>query len=379
MRRGLPGGAPGRGGPAATSATSASLRRPSPERSWPAAPPTRGAARAASRRAPAGSSATCRDAAPMREAPPSRLPPRGRRVALPPSRKTPPSTERRDRRRRRPSRTPRRSRVRRRRSTAEQPAADPVGDVAATMEDAADAASAEAAPIVEDAAEPSPTDARGGRRRGRAERAGDRVRSKTGSWRPEDDLDAGSLDIERIDTVQSAVDDIGDAMMFPDSPTASERGRGCRSSRRGTPSPRRSPRRRPSRPRRPRGDGGLRRTPGAGGTVRTGGTVGAGGTRAACRARRKHPGVGAFTFGKRDPKDKARRLARVLVSDMIMYNPERHERALASGTLEGGLRGRDREVLEGVRGAGGRGDGRAATPTGRTPSTTSWPRDSSVF
>jgi len=46
------------------------------------------------------------------------------------------------------------------------------------------------------------------------------------------------------------------------------------------------------------------------------------------------PGVGAFTLGKRDPKDKARRLARVLVSDMIMYNPERHERALARGTLK---------------------------------------------
>jgi predicted Zn finger-like uncharacterized protein len=46
------------------------------------------------------------------------------------------------------------------------------------------------------------------------------------------------------------------------------------------------------------------------------------------------PGVGAFTLGKRDPKDKARRLARVLVSDMIMYNPERHERALANGTLK---------------------------------------------
>jgi predicted Zn finger-like uncharacterized protein len=44
--------------------------------------------------------------------------------------------------------------------------------------------------------------------------------------------------------------------------------------------------------------------------------------------------TGAFTFGKRDPADKARRLARVLVSDMIMYNPERHERALANGTLK---------------------------------------------
>lgn len=45
------------------------------------------------------------------------------------------------------------------------------------------------------------------------------------------------------------------------------------------------------------------------------------------------PAVGSFTFGKRDPKEKARRLARVLVSDMIMYNPERHQRALANGTL----------------------------------------------
>ena len=40
-----------------------------------------------------------------------------------------------------------------------------------------------------------------------------------------------------------------------------------------------------------------------------------------------------FTFGKRDPTDKAKRLARVLVSDMIMYNSERHQSALAGGTL----------------------------------------------
>lgn len=43
--------------------------------------------------------------------------------------------------------------------------------------------------------------------------------------------------------------------------------------------------------------------------------------------------VQAFTFGKRDPTDKAKRLARVLVSDMIMYNAERHQNALAAGTL----------------------------------------------
>lgn len=43
--------------------------------------------------------------------------------------------------------------------------------------------------------------------------------------------------------------------------------------------------------------------------------------------------VQGFTFGKRDPTDKAKRLARVLVSDMIMYNAERHQNALAQGTL----------------------------------------------
>ena len=42
----------------------------------------------------------------------------------------------------------------------------------------------------------------------------------------------------------------------------------------------------------------------------------------------------AFTFGKRDPHEKASRLARVLVSDIITYNPERHQRALDSGTLK---------------------------------------------
>ncbi len=43
--------------------------------------------------------------------------------------------------------------------------------------------------------------------------------------------------------------------------------------------------------------------------------------------------VQGFTFGRRDPSDKARRLARVLVSDMILYNAERHRSALEAGTL----------------------------------------------
>jgi predicted Zn finger-like uncharacterized protein len=42
----------------------------------------------------------------------------------------------------------------------------------------------------------------------------------------------------------------------------------------------------------------------------------------------------SFGFGKRDPHEKASRLARVLVSDIITYNPERHQRALDAGTLK---------------------------------------------
>lgn len=38
-------------------------------------------------------------------------------------------------------------------------------------------------------------------------------------------------------------------------------------------------------------------------------------------------------FLQRDPGQRAARLARVLVSDMIMYNPDRHARALENGSL----------------------------------------------
>ena len=41
-----------------------------------------------------------------------------------------------------------------------------------------------------------------------------------------------------------------------------------------------------------------------------------------------------FTFGRRDPHEKASRLARVLVSDIITYNTERHQQALDGGTLK---------------------------------------------
>lgn len=40
------------------------------------------------------------------------------------------------------------------------------------------------------------------------------------------------------------------------------------------------------------------------------------------------------TFGNRSPEEKAQRLARVLVSDMITYNPNLYETALARGTLK---------------------------------------------
>jgi predicted Zn finger-like uncharacterized protein len=38
-------------------------------------------------------------------------------------------------------------------------------------------------------------------------------------------------------------------------------------------------------------------------------------------------------FGSADPHGRARRLARALVSDIVVYNPERRERSLREGTL----------------------------------------------
>ena len=39
-------------------------------------------------------------------------------------------------------------------------------------------------------------------------------------------------------------------------------------------------------------------------------------------------------FLARDPRQKARRLARALVSDMIVYQPEKRQQALAQGNLK---------------------------------------------
>ena len=39
-------------------------------------------------------------------------------------------------------------------------------------------------------------------------------------------------------------------------------------------------------------------------------------------------------FGRRSPADKAKSLARSLVSDLIAYNPEKHKEALAGGNLQ---------------------------------------------
>ncbi|MCJ7630117.1 MAG: hypothetical protein MUO50_17220, partial [Longimicrobiales bacterium] len=44
--------------------------------------------------------------------------------------------------------------------------------------------------------------------------------------------------------------------------------------------------------------------------------------------------VAASLFGKRDPMEKAQRLARVLVSDIILYNPDRHYDATESGRVK---------------------------------------------
>jgi predicted Zn finger-like uncharacterized protein len=43
------------------------------------------------------------------------------------------------------------------------------------------------------------------------------------------------------------------------------------------------------------------------------------------------PAPAAPMFGRRDPLDKAQRLARVLVSDIVLYNPDRHRSALNTG------------------------------------------------
>ncbi len=43
---------------------------------------------------------------------------------------------------------------------------------------------------------------------------------------------------------------------------------------------------------------------------------------------------GAIRFGRRSAEDKARSLARSLVSDLIAYNPDKHKEALAAGTLQ---------------------------------------------
>jgi predicted Zn finger-like uncharacterized protein len=43
---------------------------------------------------------------------------------------------------------------------------------------------------------------------------------------------------------------------------------------------------------------------------------------------------GAKKFGRRDPADRARRLARVLVSDIIAYYPERFQESRARGTVK---------------------------------------------
>jgi predicted Zn finger-like uncharacterized protein len=51
---------------------------------------------------------------------------------------------------------------------------------------------------------------------------------------------------------------------------------------------------------------------------------------------------GGFGFGQSDPGAKARRLARALISDIVMYYPERRDKALGDGTLK-------REFMEEIK------------------------------
>jgi len=119
----------------------------------------------------------------------------------------------------------------------------------------------------------------------------------------DEDIDPGSLTIDPMETVESSVEDakaeqpffeessdpdLADPMALPADPTDSVF---------TTPEPEATPEREPE-------------------------------------PEPEAPVVTGFSFGKRDPKDKARRLARVLVSDMISYNPDRHERALENGSIK---------------------------------------------
>ncbi len=45
------------------------------------------------------------------------------------------------------------------------------------------------------------------------------------------------------------------------------------------------------------------------------------------------PSTGPIRFGRRSPEDKAKSLARSLVSDLVAYHGDKHTEALASGTL----------------------------------------------
>ncbi len=44
---------------------------------------------------------------------------------------------------------------------------------------------------------------------------------------------------------------------------------------------------------------------------------------------------GPIRFGRHTPEDKAKSLARSLVSDLVAYNADKHREAMAAGTLEG--------------------------------------------
>ena len=199
-------------------------------------------------------------------------------------------------------------------------------EVSTTMEEAADAAAHDASGTTEEAAE----EVTGG--------AAALASGSVDDWvmETEDDLDPSSLEIGRMDTVQSSVEGIRDEMTFSDLPSDFETGAAGVMDVPQVEEPAAPPfeveppptptfhEPAPPPPPPPPPPEPMTFTPAAPVAPPTPEPAPSAGS----------AGVGAFTFGKRDPKDKARRLARVLVSDMIMYNPERHERALANGTLK---------------------------------------------
>jgi predicted Zn finger-like uncharacterized protein len=82
-----------------------------------------------------------------------------------------------------------------------------------------------------------------------------------------------------------------------------------------------------------------------GGTMSPAGTP-AGATASSRSGDGSQPAASAPRFGEQDPRARAQRLARALVSDMVAYHPERQTRGLDDGTLRQEFRDEIRKSWE---------------------------------